>query len=178
MVTRISEFNNASRRTITWLQPWTRTGVLGGTAPGVIEECGGERWMKIPSDVTVESELNLLLWKPCGTLNEKAVNQILAFIREEEAQDKTWERRFVDTTGLMEIDINFHYVFHVAVYRRLSRQGLPQIKTAFFVQNPAFEHYVKLHALLTDHSPLQVKLFKEQNSAAQWLDVPLESLAA
>jgi len=134
--------------------------------------------MKIPSDVTFQSELNLLLWKPRGTLNEKAVNQILAFIREEEAQNKTSERRFIDTTGLMEIDLNFHYVFHVALYRRLSRQGRPQIKSAFFVKNPAFEHYVKLHALLTDYSPLQVKLFNEQKAAAQWLDVPVESLAA
>jgi hypothetical protein len=134
--------------------------------------------MKIPSDVKFESELNLLLWKPHGVLDEKAVNQILAFIREEEAENDKSERRFIDTTNLTEVDLNFHYVFHVALYRRLSRQGRPQIRTAFFVKNPAFEHYVKLHALLTDHSPLQVRLFKEQKAAAQWLDVPLESLAA
>ena len=134
--------------------------------------------MKIPPDVEVESGLNLLLWKPHGILDERKVNRILAFIREEEAQNQTSGRRFIDTTNLTEIDLNFHYVFHVALYRRLSRQGRPQIKTAFFVKNPAFEHYVKLHALLTDHSPLQVRLFKEQKAAAQWLDVPLESLAA
>jgi len=134
--------------------------------------------MKLPPDVEFESALNLLLWKPRGVLNEKTINRILAFIREEEAENQTSERRFIDTTGLTDIDLNFHYVFHVALYRRLSRQGRPQIKSAFFVKNPAFEHYVKLHALLTDHSPLQVRLFKEQEAAAKWLDVPLESLAA
>lgn len=134
--------------------------------------------MKIPPDVEFESALNLLLWKPRGVLDEKTINRILAFIREEESQNQTSERRFIDTTDLTDIDLNFHYVFHVALYRRLSRQGRPQIKSAFFVKNPAFEHYVKLHALLTDHSPLQVRLFKEQEAAAKWLDVPLESLAA
>ena len=134
--------------------------------------------MKIPSDVKVKSELKLLLWKPHGILDEKKVNHMLAFIREEEAQNQRSERRFIDTTNLTDIELNFHYVFHVALYRRLSRQGRPEIKSAFFVKNPAFEHYLKLHALLTDHSPLHVRLFKEQQAAAQWLDVPLESLAA
>jgi len=103
---------------------------------------------------------------------------MLAFIREEEAQKNVSDRRFIDTTNLTDIELNFHYVFHVALYRRLSRQGRPEIKSAFFVKNPAFEHYLKLHALLTEHSPLHVRLFKEQAAAAQWLDVPIESLAA
>ena len=134
--------------------------------------------MKIPSEVKFQSELNLLLWKPRGVLNETAVNRILAFIGEEEAHNQRSERRFIDTSGLTDVDLNFHYVFHVALYRRMSRKGRAQIKSAFFVKDPAFGHYIKLHALLTDHSPLQVKLFKEQQAAAKWLDVPIESLAA
>ena len=134
--------------------------------------------MKVPSDVKFQSELNLLLWKPRGVLDEAAVNRILAFIREEEAQNQRSERRFIDTSDLTDVDLNVHYVFHVALYRRMSRQGRAQIRSAFFVKDPAFEHYIKLHALLTDHSPLQVRLFKEQKAAAEWLDVPIESLAA
>jgi hypothetical protein len=56
--------------------------------------------------------------------------------------------------------------------------GRPTIKSAFYVEDPAFEHYFKLHALLTDHSPLQVRLFKEREDAAKWLNVPVESLQA
>ena len=134
--------------------------------------------MKIPSDVKFQTELNLLLWKPRGVLNETKVDQILAFISEEEAQNQRSERRFIDTSDLTDVDLNFHYVFHVALYRRMSRQGRATIRSAFFVKDPAFEHYIKLHALLTDHSPLQVRLFKEQKAAAEWLDVPIESLAA
>ena len=58
----------------------------------------------------------------------------------------------------------------------MSRQGRPFIKSAFLIKDPAFEHYFKLHALLTDHSPLQAKLFKEENAAAKWFNVSIESL--
>ena len=132
--------------------------------------------MKLPPDFYFRSELNLLLWKPRGVLNEKGVNKVIAFIREAEAESQANELRFIDTTALTAVDLNFRYVFHVALYRRMSRMGRAPIKSAFFVQDFAFEHYFKLHALLTDHSPLQVRLFKEPEAAAKWLNVPIESL--
>ena len=44
------------------------------------------------------------------------------------------------------------------------------------VTSPATTHYAKLHAMLTDHSPLHVSLFAERAAAAKWLDVPVEAL--
>jgi hypothetical protein len=134
--------------------------------------------MKPPPDVYFRSEGNLLLWKPRGVLNERIVNQIIAFIRDEEAKSDANKLRFIDSSELTTVDLNFRYVFHVALYRRMSRMGRPTIKSAFYVEDPAFEHYFKLHALLTDHSPLQVRLFKEREDAAKWLNVPVESLQA
>jgi hypothetical protein len=134
--------------------------------------------MKPPPDVYFRSEGNLLLWKPRGVLNEGIVNQIIAFIRDEEAKSDANKLRFIDSSELTAVDLNFRYVFHVALYRRMSRMGRPTIKSAFYVEDPAFEHYFKLHALLTDHSPLQVRLFKEREDAAKWLNVPVESLQA
>jgi len=37
-------------------------------------------------------------------------------------------------------------------------------------------HYAKLHAMLTDYSPLHVALFTDRAAAAKWLGVPLEAL--
>jgi len=51
-------------------------------------------------------------------------------------------------------------------------------KTAFYVTSPDTAHYPKLHAMLTDHSPLHVSLFTERAAAAKWLGVPLEALSA
>jgi hypothetical protein len=134
--------------------------------------------MKPPADICVQPELRLLLWKPRGVLDEKRVNQIIAFIGEQEAASNANELRFIDTTALTAVELNFRYVFHVALYRRLSRTGRSLVKSAFLVEDDAFAHYFKLHALLTDHSSLQVRLFKEQKAAAKWLNVPVESLQA
>jgi hypothetical protein len=134
--------------------------------------------MKPPPDVYFRSELNLLLWKPRGVLSEKAVNGVIAFVRQEEAALDANKLRFIDTTALSAVDLNFRYVFHVALYRRMSRMGRTPIKSAFLIEDPAFEHYFKLHKMLTNHSPLQVRLFKEVAGVAKWLKVPLESLQA
>ena len=134
--------------------------------------------MKTPPDVYFRAEFNLLLWKPRGVLNEKAVNGVIAFVRQEEAASDANKLRFIDTTALSTIDLNFRYVFHVGLYRRMSRMGRPEIRSAFLVEDPGFGHYFKLHKILTNHSPLHVELFKNAEAAAKWLNVPVESLQA
>ena len=77
---------------------------------------------------------------------------------------------------LKAVDLTFKYVFHVALYRRLSRVGREMVKSAFFVTDPEIAHYIKLHAILTDHSPLKVAMFREREAAAKWLGVAAEML--
>ena len=134
--------------------------------------------MKLPPDVYFRPDIHLLFWKPRGVLDEKVVNKIIAFVRDAEAKSDASNLRFIDTTMLTAIELNFRYVFHVAIYRRMSRKGRSQIKSAFLVMDPEFEHYFKLHALLTNHSSLKVRLFKDREAAAEWLDVPVERLQA
>ena len=52
------------------------------------------------------------------------------------------------------------------------------MKSAFFVTAPEVARYVKLHALVTDHSPLKVAIFEDRKAAAKWLGVSPELLAA
>jgi hypothetical protein len=37
-------------------------------------------------------------------------------------------------------------------------------------------HYARLHALLTQGSPINVRIFQDREKAAQWLGVPIELL--
>ena len=74
------------------------------------------------------------------------------------------------------VDLNFRFVFHIALHRRLSYAKYPAIKSAFYVTSEATAHYAKLHAMLTDYSPLEVNLFGDLASAAKWLDVPTAAL--
>jgi hypothetical protein len=39
-------------------------------------------------------------------------------------------------------------------------------------------HYARLHALLTQGSPINVRVFKDRQEAADWLNVPIERLSA
>jgi hypothetical protein len=133
--------------------------------------------MKLPPDVTFLEAPRLLIWRPRGVLNEALVNKLTAFIGEEEVIFGKPFDRFSDMSALDAVDLNFEYVFRVALHRRLSYKG-PPVKSAFLVTSPSAAHYVKLHAVLTDHSPLDVALFEEREPAAEWLGVAVEVLVA
>jgi hypothetical protein len=55
----------------------------------------------------------------------------------------------------------------------------PALTTYSLIQagHPA-GHCAKVHAMLTDYSPLDVALFTEREAAAKWLKVPVEGLMA
>jgi hypothetical protein len=132
--------------------------------------------MKIPPHVVFRKELSLILWKPRGVLNEETVNEIVAFIETAERRTTKPFHRFTDTSALDMVDLNFKFVFHVALFRRLSVNPKPPVKSAFYVTSRATAHYAKLHAMLTDHSPLEVALFTDRDEAAAWLGVPVDAL--
>ena len=117
-----------------------------------------------------------MLWKPHGTLDQTLVNQVVAFIDTAEKRTSKPFNRFTDMSGLDMVDLNFKFVFDIALHRRLSYAPHPPVKSAFYVTSPATTHYIKLHAMLTDHSPLDVALFTDRAEAARWLDVPSEAL--
>jgi hypothetical protein len=133
--------------------------------------------LKLPAHVLFRKDLSLILWKPRGILDESTVNKIVAFIEAVEKRNREPLNRFSDLSALDAIDLNFDFVFHVALGRRLSAAPRPAVKSAFYVASPASTHYVKLHTMLTDYSPLHVALFTDRAAAAKWLGVPIEALS-
>lgn len=113
---------------------------------------------------------------PHGILDETVVNEVVAFVDTIEAKSGTPFSRYADLSALDAVDLNFKFVFHVALHRRVTYAPHPKTKSAFYVTSPATTHYVKLHAMLTDYSPLEVALFTERATAAEWLGVPEEAL--
>ena len=79
---------------------------------------------------------------------------------------------------LPPLDLNFKFVFHTGLHRRLTSAPHSPVKSAFYVTSPKIAHYAKLHAMLTDYSPLEVALFTEREAAAKLLCVPVEVLIA
>jgi hypothetical protein len=132
--------------------------------------------LKLPAHVLFRKELSVMLWRPHGTLDEALVNEVVAFIDAAEDRASKPFHRFADLSALDAVDLNFKFVFHIALHRRLSYAPHPPVKSAFYVTSASTSHYVKLHAMLTDHSPLDVALFTDRAAAAKWLDVPVEAL--
>jgi len=132
--------------------------------------------LKLPAHVIYRKELSLMLWRPRGILDESVVNEIVVFVETAEARAGKPFNRFIDLSALDAVDLNFKFVFHIALHRRLSYKPNPPVKSAFYVTSPATTHYAKLHAMLTDYSPLDVTLFTDRAAAAKWLGVPVEAL--
>jgi len=132
--------------------------------------------MKLPAHVSFRKDLSLIMWKPHGVLDEGIVNEIVVFIGTAEARSSKPFNRFADMSALDAVDLNFKFVFDVALHRRLTYAGNPAVKSAFYVTSPTTIHYAKLHKLLNDYSPINVRLFTELAEVAKWLDVPVNVL--
>jgi hypothetical protein len=133
---------------------------------------------KPAADVQFHEDLHLIVWRPQGILDEAAVNKVLIDLLRRETMAAKPFNRFSDLSLLESFHLTFKYVFHIALYRRLSYIGREPIKSAFLVTHPEAAHLVKIHAVMTDHSSLKVEMFEEREAAAKWLDVPIEALIA
>src|SRR6476469_2032828 len=134
--------------------------------------------MKLPPDVQFHEDIHLLVYRPRGLLNEASVNKLIRVIGELEAKLKEPFNRFADTLGHDEVELNFKYVIQVYLYRSLSYQGRPPIKSATLATDSTIIHYAKLHSLLPQGSAINVRIFQDRQEAAQWLGVPIERLTA
>ena len=133
--------------------------------------------MKLPPDVQFDDKVRLFIWRPHGLIDESAVNKIITTLGEMEARFFEPFNRFSDTSAAEAADLNFKYIFHVSLFRRLSYRGLP-IKSAILATTETHLHYSKLHAILTQGSPIKVRVFQELAAAADWLEVPIDLLQA
>jgi hypothetical protein len=134
--------------------------------------------VKLPPDVEFYEDSHLLVWRPCGLLNKAAVSRIISVLGELEVAVKEPFNRFSDTLGADAADLNFEYIIHVSLYRRSVYTNRPAIKSAILATDATLIHYGKVHALLTQGSPINVRVFQDRNETAKWLGVPTELLAA
>jgi precorrin-6x reductase len=133
--------------------------------------------MKLPPELRFHEDIRLLVYQPRGLLNEASVNKIIQIVEELEARFEEPFNRFFDTLGHDEIELNYRYVIQISLHRVLSYLDRPPVKSAILATDSAIIHYCQLHAIITKDSPINVRIFKEREEAAQWLGVPLLRLA-
>jgi hypothetical protein len=132
--------------------------------------------MKPPPHVQFHEDLGLLVWRPRGVINESAVNKIIAFLGKLEGSSNKPFNRFTDALAADSIELNFRFIFHVSLFRRLSYAGRPPVKSAILAVDEAMARYGRMHALVTQGSPLKVRVFEDRAAVAKWLGVSKETL--
>ena len=132
--------------------------------------------MKLLPDIEFDEDIRLLIYRPHGVIDEAAVKRIVDVLEDLEEKLQRPFNRFSDTLGADEVELNFKYVIQVSLCRRLSYAGHPPVKSAILAADSTMIHYARLHALLTQGSPIKVRVFRDRAEAAEWLDLPLERL--
>jgi len=132
--------------------------------------------INLQPDVEFYEDVRLLVYRPKGRLNKTTVNKIVFIVEELEAKSRESFNRFFDTLGHDEVELNFKYVIQISLHGRRSYAGRPPMKSAILATDSTIIHYARLHALLTQGSPINVRIFQDREKAAEWLGVPLQRL--
>jgi hypothetical protein len=132
--------------------------------------------MKLPPELEFHEDIRLLIYRPRGLVNEAALNKTLSALEDLEAKLEKPFDRFSDTLAADEVELNFNYVIQFSLHRRLAYAGHPSVKSAILATDSTMIHYGKMHAVLTQGSPIKVRVFQDRNEVAQWLGVPVERL--
>lgn len=133
--------------------------------------------MKLAPHLEFHEDVRLLVWRPLGLLDDAALNKVLNALEDLETKLKEPFNRFSDTTAAEEIELNFKYVIHFSLHRRLSYASRPPVRSAILATDSTMIHFGRLHALLTQGSPIKVCIFTDRKEAAQWLEVPIDRLS-
>jgi hypothetical protein len=132
--------------------------------------------MKLPPELEFYEDIHLLIYRPHGVIGEAAVKRVVDVLEDLEARLEQPFNRFSDTLAADEVELNFKYVIQFSLCRRLSYAGHPPVKSAILATDATMIHYARLHALLTQGSPINVRVFKDRQEAADWLGVPIRRL--
>ena len=129
-----------------------------------------------PPDILFHHEPWLMVFRPRGVLTEHRVNEIVAFLEKEEDDAEKPFNRFTDLSKVEAFALDVNAVIRISLYRRLAYGNYPPVKSAFYATDNAAASLVKVHVLLTNHSPIKARLYQTVEECAKWLGVSPEIL--
>ena len=109
-------------------------------------------------------------------MDQASVSRAVSVLADHEAKLKEPFNRFSDTSAIDRVELNYQYVIQVSLYRVLTYADRPPVKSAILATDSTIGHYFQLHAIITEDSPINVRIFRQRQDAAKWLGVPLERL--
>jgi hypothetical protein len=123
-------------------------------------------------------DLKLETWYPEGVLDRTMAAFMVRYIGFEERVIDEPFNRFADLSRLTAIHLDFMQLAELAARRREAYQGRQTVKTAFLATGAPAYGVARMFAALMETSPIEVRVFRRAEDAAQWLGAPVSALEA
>jgi len=128
--------------------------------------------MDNPLKIDFNPTYRLAIFRPVGLFGAEHVAQILNFLIPLENSDPVPFNRLLDLTLASDIQLTGPMIYEYARARREATAHLPPFRTAIIAADSSAEEVALVYATLMDGSKVQVGVFPDASSAADWLCVP------
>ena len=126
--------------------------------------------------IQYDEALNLAICRPEGVFEKYSADEILSFLQEMETALPTPFNRWLDLKGLLEIRLTGTDLFRIAKKRRSSAEKIPACRCAIFAPSLLTYAIAKIYEDLMEGSNIQVGVFDEVKTTAEWLGLPESAL--
>ena len=122
-------------------------------------------------NIDFKSEYRLAICRPQGILDAKFAVELLKFLQTHEEHPREPFNRLLDLTRVTEVQLSSKEIWGYASARRDATDHLPPVRTAIIISDTA-ETVALVYAALMKDSRIEVRVFDDADSAADWLGVP------
>ena len=123
------------------------------------------------------ADCKLVTWTPLGTLDDELADRIVDFMESEEKIVGEPFDRFTDLSRLNRMNLSLDHVFELAKRRKKGYHG-PKVKSAFYAVRLISITIARMYQELMQESEIEVGVFRDRATAAEWLGVSPERLYA
>jgi hypothetical protein len=128
--------------------------------------------MDNPLKIDFNATYRLAVFRPVGLFGPEHVAQILNFLIPLENSDPVPFNRLLDLTLATDIQLTGAVIYEFARARREATAHLSPFRTAIIATDSPAEEVALVYATLMEGSKIQVGIFRDASSAADWLCVP------
>lgn len=123
-------------------------------------------------------ELKLRTWYPEGVLDRAMVHFMANDVGASERTNDEPFHRFCDLSKVTAVHLEFIELAYLVAVRRADCNNQPPVKSAYLAVSLGAYGAAHMFAALMESTPIDVRVFRKIEDAAQWLGAPVDVLRA
>jgi len=127
-------------------------------------------------DVYVIDKDALMVGRLTGVLDAKTAGKLADFIEAKEVMTETGFNRFCDMSQLDGVHLSCADVHQLAARRRAFNPNDIRVRSAFFATDPLAFGISRMYEQILNSPRIEVRVWDDMQSAADWLGVELNRL--